>query len=256
MAFRLFRKMAEAPDVRRGDGARLYFSPHQDDELLTMGISIRNALRGGLANELHVVLCSDGSKSGVRSRIEDGKPCPIHGDLHRYSLSIDEFIDARDREFLGSCLALGVRPQNIHFDSERMEDGSVSVEGSERIIKKWLARFPGATVCTVSPEVGSAQHRDHRALGAAAVALFERGEIDRLELYVEPYCEDAFEGTVKLDEMAPSSDDDRAALRKAIGSYCEWRPEDGRYAVGYHSVTSEFDDFLARMRSRFHVMSR
>ena len=174
---RLFRtrERAKTEVVEGTSRVRLYFSPHQDDELLTMGISIRNALHTNGLDSVHVVLCSDGLRSSARERLCDGAKCPLHEQEHIYSLSTEEFIDARDREFLGSCLALGVRPQNIHFGSKRMVDGSVDVEGAESIIQRWSSKYPGATVCTVSPEVGATQHRDHRAVGAAAVSLLQRG---------------------------------------------------------------------------------
>lgn len=51
----------------------LYFSPHQDDEILSMGIAICNSVRNG--QNVHVVLCTDGSKCKVRIQMSDGKAC-------------------------------------------------------------------------------------------------------------------------------------------------------------------------------------
>ncbi len=45
----------------------LYFSPHQDDELLSMGIGICNSVSRGM--DVHIILCTDGSKCPVRTKL-------------------------------------------------------------------------------------------------------------------------------------------------------------------------------------------
>ena len=49
----------------------LYFAPHQDDELLTMGLDICESVKKRM--DVHVILCADGSKSGVRNVLKNGK---------------------------------------------------------------------------------------------------------------------------------------------------------------------------------------
>ena len=91
----------------------IYFAPHQDDELLSMGVDICNSLKKG--KSVHVVLCTDGSGSSVKRKLNDGKSCNKHPGEHIYDLSEQEFIQARDTEFVASCLALGVKRENIHI---------------------------------------------------------------------------------------------------------------------------------------------
>ena len=94
----------------------LYFSPHQDDEILSMGIAICNSVRNG--QNVHVVLCTDGSKCKVRIQMSDGKACDKHAGTHTYHLTEEELTETRDKEFRESCLALGVADCNIHILKE------------------------------------------------------------------------------------------------------------------------------------------
>ena len=48
----------------------IYFIPHQDDELLSMGVDICDSLKK--RKNVHIVLCTDGSGSSVRKRLNNG----------------------------------------------------------------------------------------------------------------------------------------------------------------------------------------
>lgn len=230
----------------------LYFCPHQDDELLSMGIDICSSILK--KHDVHVVLCTDGSKSIVRKTLNNGKLCSKHEGSHTYNLSVEEFIRARDQEFMGSCTALGVKPANIHIPENRDIDGSLSVKNAEDIIKHFLSVYgEDAIVCTISPTNGPAQHRDHKALGKAADNLLNRGILKEVRFFVEPYHFAQIAENPRLIPVDPTirkaSPRIQDAIKKAIQSYSYWNPGEQRYAVGYHSVSTEFNDFLESMTS-------
>lgn len=52
--------------------ATLFFSPHQDDEILSMGSAIIEHVE---KSDTHVILCTDGSKSVIRKVLDDGVLC-------------------------------------------------------------------------------------------------------------------------------------------------------------------------------------
>lgn len=237
----------------------LYFSPHQDDELLTMGIDICKRIKKG--DTIHVILCTDGSMSSVRRRLNDGETCDKHSGTHHYDLTAEEFVKARDREFMGSCLALGIKEENIHIPQNRAVDGSLSVEAAKELIRNCINTIDSdALICTISPDNGGGQHRDHKAVGEAAKQLFYEGFIKELQLFVEPYL---FE-TVKLNARQIPVDPTiikaggkiSTQISDAISSYSKWDPDNGRYAVGYHSVTNEFNDYLKNKRNFYFVMKQ
>lgn len=233
----------------------LYFAPHQDDELLSMGIDICESIRKGY--EVHVILCSDGSKSYVRGLLKNGKGCAKHDGVHCYELSVEEFIQARDREFRSSCLALGVPEENIHIPEKRAVDGSMFQKDMENLMRVVAADYgEDAVVCTLAPDNGPAQHKDHKTLGRAALNLLKTGVVRQVRLFVEPYHYDQIAENPRLIPVEPrileASGSVKKKIQAAIGAYSLWDPSRQRYAVGYHSVTTEFDDFLKEMKCRFY----
>lgn len=232
----------------------LFFSPHQDDELLTLGAYAQHVMSQGA--DAHVILCSNGVKSYVRQMLDDGQSCNKCEGSHEYCLDEAAFSDARDREYLASCQATGYRPSRIHFASRRVVDGSLSKKEASAIIRRYLAVFPEAEVCTISPFVGEVQHSDHRHLGQAAVELYRKGRIRRLNLFVEPYCLQAFRlknPDIELSSVVADGSK-KAGLASAIAQYCFWDPSVERYAIGYHSVTGEFDAFMKEPASYWHAV--
>ena len=230
----------------------LYFAPHQDDELLSMGLDICRSVEKKW--DVHVILCADGARSYVRGLLNDGKDCGKHEGIHCYELTEAEFVAARDREFIGSCLALGVPRDHIHIPEKRAVDGSVTVEEVEAIMLHYLQELgQDAYVCTFFSGNGPEQHRDHKAVGRAAENLLNRGVIRELKSFVEPYLYHkiiANSWILPVDpyvEQATQAQSEK--LKKAIGSYSLWDPEQQRYAVGYHSVTTEFNDFLKNRKA-------
>lgn len=235
---------------------RLYFAPHQDDELLTMGIDISSSISHNC--EVHVILCTDGSRSNVRKTLNNGTTCSKHDGTHIYELSAEEFTAARDKEFTDSCLALGVPASNIHIYEERSVDGSLSVEAAQKIICHYTSLYgKDAVVCTIAPNNGPAQHKDHKALGKATENLLNNGKLQEVHFFIEPYHAKKVLDHPRLLPLYPfsqkASSDTSQQLKKAIQSYSYWNPKKQRYAVGYHSVTTEFNDFLKEMTSYHYV---
>lgn len=146
--------MTEKEDA--GKRTFLFLLPHQDDELLSMGVFASNVL-GSEHDEAYAVLCTDGSSSGVRRVLADGQTCDKHAGKHVYSMDAERFADARDKEFLGSCQALGFPPSRVLFHPKRATDGSLSVKHAEKMIRSFLHAFgfgKDVVVCTMSPLVG------------------------------------------------------------------------------------------------------
>jgi|GEM_PF-1079799 len=230
----------------------LYFSPHQDDELLSMGADICNSVLRG--HNVHVILCTDGSKSSVKDRLSDGKSCPRHQGKHEFALSDEEFIKTRDSEFFDSCRAMGVPKINIHITRRRGVDGELTVAQAEDIIKFYLILYGrSATVCTLSYTNGDSQHIDHKTLGRAANNLLKRGTIQDLRFFVEPYHYDQIAENARMIPVEPTfvkaSAQAQERLKAAVASYSRWEPKKQRYAVGVHSVHKEFGDLLENMTS-------
>lgn len=223
----------------------LAFVPHQDDELLTMGAAISKYV--ALGYDVHVVLCTDGSGSFVRSALNDGGGCSFHTGAHAFSLSTEQFSAARDAEFTDSCIALGVPVENVHIADARGVDSKLGLEQAETIIENYLALYPDAEVWSTSGTVGDGQNVDHCTLGLAASALAGSGEISELKCFVEPYLLSSFvEANPEMQLSMTTADDEdlRSNATDAAEAYCSWDPSSGRYAIGCHSVGGDFSIFL------------
>jgi len=202
----------------------LFVAPHQDDETLSMGASIRKHLEVG--HDVHVLLLTYGVNSAVR---------PATG------LDRPQFTRARDDEMFRATRALGVTGRNVHVSRHSCEDGVLTVQGAEDAMRAWLNDHPGAWLKAYSNLSATGRHGDHVTAGQAAVNLLAAGVVPNLRLYVEPWARDAFAAahpTMPLTaERATSHDRVKAA-------YTEYQDEDlpgRRYGIGYKSVGPYFD---------------
>ena len=236
----------------------LYFAPHQDDELIVLGVDLCKSTRSNPATT-HVYLCTDGSASGVRKSLCNGATdCTLHPEPHHYTLTTEEFIAARDREYRLSCFSMGVPTENIHIPPLRQRDQGLTFEAAEAIIRDALSQIGSdvfVSVRTISPLYAHRkQQDDHKNLGLAATKLFREGKFQELVLILEyEAMEDCFQRFPETSFTEIQADtDDFEKLTTAAAAYRRWNPENGFYAVGYHSVQGEFVTLLRDPRVLFY----
>lgn len=222
-----------------------YFAPHQDDELLNFGAAITQDIDAG--NQVFCVLCTDGSASGARQLIGNGETCHLHQGKHPAGMEVPAFVAARDKEFIGSCSAMGLTDDRILLPANRARDGALTPEHAAELMLDATRGLPKTrvTVKTLLPVAGVDQNPDHTAVGTAARSLWEGGAFAGLTLFYEPIHLDR--GLLERREMAvlrPQNEAQTARLLAAAGVYGRWEPETGRYAVGIHSVYDEFAAFV------------
>lgn len=225
----------------------VYFIPHQDDELLTFGVAICKTVK---KYRVVVVLCTDGSNSYVRSVLSNQHRCNKHFGKHIYNLTKEEFVLARDKEFMSSCRRLGIDQENIIIPPSRVEDGELSIDSATKIIESFFSENGTEVfaICSMHPLSQEIQHADHANLGTAVIQMGEKYNII-VKSFVEPYCiKSIVNGEVFCREEQPTVLE-RVKLALALYSYKVWKPAKSRFAVGYHSVTNEFIDFNREPRS-------
>ncbi len=238
----------------------LYFVAHQDDELCNTGVLLAKEAKA-FFDDTYVILCTDGGGSGVLGVLSDGKDCWLHKGKHKYPLTRKEFSLARDREFRESCSLLGIKDENVIIHEKRGLDGSLSETEAECIIRDTIKLFPEEKdfrIRAVSPLFNGRQNPDHKAIGIVCESLFTEGLFSEI-LLVKDSC---FEGNCR--EMFPDTDfkeeqADAAAAEKikaAADCYGRWEPENGRFAVGWHSVKDEFEEIVKNPRVTFYKIKR
>lgn len=220
----------------------VYVTPHQDDETLSMGASIRKHLESGL-HDVHVLLLTAGSGSGAQAVV---------------GLSDADFSAARDDELLRACRALGVRRGNVHFASNRVVGKTtLSVCEAQSAIAAFVADHPGAWVKTYSNRPASGRHADHVNAGQAAVNLLAAGVLapNTVRLYVEPWALQAFRSahpSVAVGTEAASGST-ATRVRRALDEYEDVDHPGYRYGIGGISVPTYFDLVRATPASYYHV---
>lgn len=148
--------LAGAYEVAPAPAEALYVVPHQDDEMLTMGASIREELARG--TKVYVMITSRGDGSGVRT--SPGLTGPLG-----YTPTKEEFSAQRDKEFTESVRRLGAIPVVPTWD-ERYEDGT----GTSALIQPLVQQY-GHSDMALRATSPNDYHQDHRACGDAVVDL-------------------------------------------------------------------------------------
>lgn len=237
----------------------LYFVAHQDDELNNTGVLLVDEAEA-FHEDTYVILCTDGGGSGVINVLGDGRDCWLHEGEHLYPLSRSEFSLARDREFLESCCLLGVKAENVIIHRSRGLDGSLSEGETENIISDVLSLFPDETdfrIRAVSSLFEGRQNPDHRVIALTCHKLFERGLFSEMLLVTDSCfqgnCRELFPDIRFCEKTASGKAFEK--IKAAADCYGRWAPEEGRFAIGWHSVKDEFEEIVKNPVTVFYRRS-
>ena len=223
-----------APVCAKQERPIIFFAAHPDDETIGMAGAIRQSLEEG--RPVFVELMTHGEASFVRGELSERGTCAWHSGRHVYALSVEDFGDARVREFLDALHRLGVT--GVHV-SGYPNMGLTPAQVGERI-SYWTSRNESGlslrgTAGKQDPESAANPfpQPDHAAVWEALVAS---GHDDVLG-----YC--IYEALTGLCHF-----DDRVSLgslcehkREALSAYELWDPDNGRFGIAYHSTHGLLD---------------
>lgn len=202
----------EGPDI-------VAISPHQDDETLTLGPAILDAVAAG--KSVAVLLVSRGDASRVRVR-----QLPKH---LGFTPSPHHFSAMRDREFDGAVTGLGATPIIAPYE-QRLPDGGATVEAVTELIRAQVAR--GTEVMTISIYD---EHPDHQACGRAVGALVDEGYLSRAAYFISPE---------RLDRVPEGISLERVGQPITLKHQEPYRTRDvanNWWGIGLRSVRESFD---------------
>jgi N-acetylmuramoyl-L-alanine amidase len=249
----------------------IYFVPHQDDEILSLGIDIRNEI--SLGRNVQIVLVTDGENSGARDilngQYDSESPLPsLAGEKvycswhHTYHdpvaehfqtqhLTFEQFSNLRTDEFKRALKGLGVHDDQIHI--EALHADNINIDNVDRIVKKYLALYPNADVRSLSWFDG---HPTHSLIGQTILSLQHTGFIERYQAkYLLSVYTDRFypvEKPIQSQKEVMENPADLSNLVDAANEYKRYDPQHGFYAIGYHSVDGQFDALLNNPYTEFH----
>ncbi|WP_170140649.1 PIG-L family deacetylase [Oceanobacillus arenosus] len=210
-----------------GDGNQvIYYIPHQDDEVLTFGVSIYSYLQQGY--DVHVVLLTDGSNSGIRKQL---------------GMTKEAFVTARNQEFDKALAVLGVKSENI--TKRAYTDGQLTEEQVEAVIKEYNKKYPMAIHKTFSYYD---PHPDHAAAGNALRNLVQQEILTDAAYYIGPNYT-----PTNVDILKDSYDSSYYPFIKAASqSYNVENEIIGMYGIGWKSVPKQFEFLESDPMSRYH----
>jgi LmbE family N-acetylglucosaminyl deacetylase len=209
----------------------IFYSPHEDDEVLSMGELIADYVRRGWRVE--VVLVTDGGASGARVKINRTLAA-----MSLPPLSRPAFVNAREREFVAALARLGVSATHVHFAG--WQDSHLTVAEAAATIGSYAAQFPGALHITMSEwDVNP----DHSRLGMALAQLSPTNAA-RWVVFHRYWASATFRQSCVFVDVPITV----AAVRAAAAVYARWDPVGGWYAIGVKSVAGDFRQLHADPR--------
>lgn len=233
----------------------VFVTPHNDDELLTMGAGIRQHVNAHGGAKVCVVMMTTGVTSGVQDAMKNPSYNP---DGKAYNLTDAQFTTARDRESWNAILHMGVPAANIYLNGyttantgvARIVDVNNGSAAQDTAVSNWMGatiNYFGArhykTMTDKSTDTG-----DHRAMGRALRARVNDSRVLSARFYSEPYQTSSVART-----PVPYSATDKTQLQKANNSFRIWSPATGFYKIGYRSVTALFEAHYSNPISYFHT---
>ncbi|HEY6795477.1 MAG TPA: PIG-L family deacetylase [Kineosporiaceae bacterium] len=230
-------------DARRVD---VFYTPHPDDETLSMGVLIAAATSRG--DRVIVVCLTDGRTSGAIRDIN----ARLAADHDAPALTADDLGQARDGELRRATGALGVHPDDVvlaHLDAPGSDGGAiVTVAEAEQVVRFFAARYPGATHTTMS-DVAERQ-QDHLDAGVALHRLLDAHVVTSAQWTVSRLWW-SLPGP-RWTWALPSTPAERESVRRAGIEYQTWDPRDREFAVGFYSVRWQFAALGRDVRDRVH----
>ncbi len=240
----------------------LFVAAHPDDETLMAGVAIAEHVAAG--QQVHVLFLTAGGASSVINMLNaTGAPSSWWGTAHvpaeeNYStLSVIDFMNARLTEARTAvrCLSAGL-PGTLTVHLGGLLDGQVTqadVQAKILAVADQIAPN-GAPVRVKTHSWLVDIHPDHLAAGGAAKALAAQGDrFADTRYYIEsPYWSDPRLSQVSTSWDTPGSTDISVRARNACRAFCSWDPP-RTFAIGYHSVASEFGTISGSPKCLFHA---
>jgi len=224
----------------------IFYAPHQDDEAIGMAGAVQEQKEAGRA--VYLVLLTDGVSEDWLKILDGRTFCRWHHTYHDLPLTMEQMIWARKVEFVASAARLGADKIFILDDAQGLDDTEPYIDYRRFVprvadaIKRFEAKFPGASHRLVSGSLDllpdGTTNPTHRACWDAAASL--RSQISDFKFYrVYTYFQPVAARTAQFQlNLKPAW---RVAKQAALNEYKLFKPEAGRFAIGYHSAPELID---------------
>lgn len=260
------KKVNSSPVLEFNKSKVVFYVPHQDDEALYYGQTIMKAIKEKGANNVFVVMITDGAGSALATKA-DIKTKLVESKLLKSENASTEdtkkaFSKARDNEYMAACLELGLPKSNILFNDvsgkTRLADGKVVAADVKTTMQYFENKYKG-DVTHVTYTFKFDYHKDHRALGTALNELYYDTNT-RADAFSSVYFiiranynnENGSTSGVKLITLKEIINGDK--LKKALKCYIDPYESNDitkvRIGIGGISVKSEFESVINKVTNK------
>ncbi|GAA0100433.1 MAG: PIG-L family deacetylase [Paraclostridium bifermentans] len=218
---------AEDPMHKNFKDHVVFYPQHQDDETLWGSSAIIEAIRECGADNVYVVLVSDGSGVNVFNQLEQFK-----------GISRKEKEILRNNEFKAALNSLGVKNSNIRILADETEKTGTHYDLMEKTILDFENKF--GSVTQVSQHYKYDNHPMHRKNGVVLKRLSDEGKVKDARYFVKPaYVKDIPED--QRDIYTANNEEDKAKVKGALDAYKTKNEKEQLYGIGYMSTHKYFD---------------
>jgi LmbE family N-acetylglucosaminyl deacetylase len=226
----------------------IFYSPHPDDEVLSMGMAIAESIKNG--DEVQVVLLTHGYDTNAINILNGEEYCKWHHKKHDPTkegykkFTKQDIGNARVKEFITSVEDLGVEKSNIHICN--FDEDSVTAYEIKLVMLGFENQYPGAYHNTTSYYDA---HPFHKKLGETLLSLYENRQVKNAEFYISPVQWSSVQGSLLTDSSLKNK------VLKSLDDYKVWDPQKDDFGVGYHSYPEPFNSNLKQLSSKYHFAS-
>lgn len=213
----------------------VFYPQHQDDEVLWGGSAIIKATQECGADNVYIVLVSDGS--GVN----------FFNNTKYKDLSRKEKEEFRNAEFEAALKELGVKDKNIIILADLEEHEGTHFELMEKVILEFEEKL--GSVTHIAHHYKYDNHPMHRKNGKVLKNLKDEGLITDAIYFVKPkYIEEIPKEYRVIYEVNSKAEADK--VRRACYEYKVVDSTNKKLGIGYTSAHSYFDHLLKDPRLR------
>lgn len=205
----------------------VFYPQHQDDEVLWGGSAIIEAVKKCGADNVYIVLVSDGSGVNVFDQIPKFK-----------GIDRKEKENLRNNEFKYALKHLGIKSSNIIILADESEYKKSQYDLMDKTILGFENRFDSVTHIAQHYEYDN--HPMHRKNGEVLKHLSDEGKVKDARYFVKPsYVKDIPKN--KRDVYESNTVEDKAKIKGALNSYRIKNEKKQLYGIGYISSHKYFD---------------
>lgn len=203
----------------------VFYTQHQDDETLFAGSAIVDAITAVGAENVHVVLITDGSASDVFT-------------WDRYSkLSILERSALRNNEFKAAVSKLGVSPNNILYLNQ--QESNINYDYLRQAVNHFETTYNNVTHIAHSYKYDT--HPQHLTTGQVINNLYNDGIIKDCRFFSPSTSISPIDKKILIESVADNNDE-KSKVISAANEYKLDNKDMVREGIGYKSVGHVFDN--------------